>query len=406
MDGHPSLLQKYLLDLLDSNTTPENALHLLSFSCFSLEAYRKEDDEPAVIFLAYMRFIMTRRTDACLDGIWEEIFRKTLRYCRGSENKISHMRRTYVPFIYTRFIPEEETSLGTWIEEALSTHTKCPNPYIRLELFGLISVLWEAMNINLIRISRTFIHTVGEIQPHHLYPSGNVDDVLFDLTDFDYIINHFFLFGDLKELISSYLLQQINNKLFVNSIETRFISHCIQLIGVFAVMAETIPDPKEQFFRIRNCCLVFRKAVGSLVNCGSLLPGLSYWKQFVYIVSLPPFRNYVIETVRNLTEAIMNNKLNDLQKTRHLIVARNTIAEDLGVCTKTLDLPKLLLSREEHGPNLVRQHSLLLRNVDPHDTFNSDSDIHVDFENHSDPYWFELQTFNDTGFNFRVNFRE
>ena len=75
-----NFLENLLLELQDSSTTPEKALQSLSYTWLLSGAYHRVDEEPVVIFLAYIRFITTRLSDGCVEGIWGEILRKTLKY--------------------------------------------------------------------------------------------------------------------------------------------------------------------------------------------------------------------------------------------------------------------------------------------------------------------------------------
>ncbi|CAL4158038.1 unnamed protein product, partial [Meganyctiphanes norvegica] len=85
-----------LRELQDPSMPLEQALELLTSSCFSHEAYSKGDNEPVVIFIAYMNFIITKIPKGCVDGIWEDILRKTLMYTRTFSHRIHGMGLKYI----------------------------------------------------------------------------------------------------------------------------------------------------------------------------------------------------------------------------------------------------------------------------------------------------------------------
>ena len=68
--------------LLDPKITPEKALHLLPSHCFSPDTYTRDHEEPRFILYSFLYFLMIRRPDACVDGIWGEILRKLARFWR------------------------------------------------------------------------------------------------------------------------------------------------------------------------------------------------------------------------------------------------------------------------------------------------------------------------------------
>lgn len=53
-----SVLEESLLKLLEPKITPNKALKLMSSPCFAPEAFRKGDNMPLSIFMAYIKFII------------------------------------------------------------------------------------------------------------------------------------------------------------------------------------------------------------------------------------------------------------------------------------------------------------------------------------------------------------
>lgn len=154
-----SQLMSLVVSIRDSTATPEMVLNFLSSPYYPATAYGREDTEPAIIFLECMHFIMTRSPEACIEGIREDIFKKTMSYSTKLFSSMYYWNRDRV-WIY----------INTWLDEALSSPRKCPNPYVRLELFRLYRLVgyicdrtkpWE-------KITATFIETICEIKPHRL----------------------------------------------------------------------------------------------------------------------------------------------------------------------------------------------------------------------------------------------
>ncbi|CAL4166359.1 unnamed protein product [Meganyctiphanes norvegica] len=372
MEDGSSPLVKPLMELLDTSTTPEQALQSFSSFCFSPVDYVR-DNEHRMIFIAHVKFIMTRLTDACVDGILEDILKKTIMYSKmfyPLENANLVRRRMHEPFVYGNVWPTEDQA-ASWLNEALSSTSNCPNPYIRLELFRLIRIFLDnSSNLAWHNICDTFIQTIGEIQPSRLYPSANMDEMLFGVCDMQYIFDMCGLCGKFKNIISTDIVDG-------NSKEARFITHCLQLLGVFSVLAgslrvsesfqtnERVSD--SYITQIRACYSVLR-SIGLRVTTfqAPILGKFSLKKLCQWIVCHPLFHLYVSETFCDLTSAIINNKVCNTYTTLYLLDDRDSIAGELGVCTKTCDLPRLLMYREMQGSTrLVRQHSLLLRNISP-----------------------------------------
>ncbi|CAL4059503.1 unnamed protein product, partial [Meganyctiphanes norvegica] len=330
----------------------EKALQWLKSPCFCPEDYKIGERKPVVIFLVFMRFIMEKLPNACIDGIWEEIIKQTVLYSRNFSEKGTELFKismNFYPYTYDKVATGPQ--MITWLEEALSNKMKCTNPYIRLELFRLIRIMrkWQYPHPTCETMFDTFIHTMSEINPHHVYPSGGVDKVLFGFTDLRYIIKY----NKEKNIIDCH-----------DRNGSRFLSHCIQLIGKFAVTVGFISDLVKQINRIRHLCN-FLFELRELVIIGPLEPQISKWAkwdQFRYIVSSPPFRPYIVETLCDLTASIINCKGSN-RNMACIMDIRDSIVQELNVGTNIYDLPRLLMSRQIQGPKPVCQHSLLLNNL-------------------------------------------
>ncbi|CAL4166357.1 unnamed protein product [Meganyctiphanes norvegica] len=360
-------LRKNLMEILNPNTSPEMALKSFSSFCFSPNA-RERNNEYRLVFIVHVKFIMTRLTDQCVTGIWENIIKKTIMYSRmfyPSEN--AHIVKNYMGMGFVeRTLSPTELQVANWFNEALSSTSKCPNSYVRLGLFRLIRILleeslylppmpWEC-------ICATFIQTIVEIQPHRIYSNTNVDEMLFEVCDMHHMIRKCSIHGKLENIIS-------NNKV-ANNKETMFILHSLQLVRVFAIVAGSIADSKgfinkrrvQEIFNTQlNVCCSVLNSIGPMVTMNNPIIGQSQG-----VICHPLFHPYFAETVCDLTSAIINNKVCETNPTLNPMGFIKYVAEELGVCTKTCDLPRLLLHRQMYGFNpLVRQHSLLLRYISP-----------------------------------------
>ncbi|CAL4169020.1 unnamed protein product [Meganyctiphanes norvegica] len=368
-----SHVENRLLKLwMNGGVSPEQALQYLSSPCMVPWSYRKGDSVHFTIFLAYLKYIMARQPGGHLVGIWEEIFRKIVVYSRyfndDFENEIRRMRRTYVLDMFNKVIPVDNgPTVDTWLGKALCTLSKCPNPYIRLELFRMMRIFHKQYENRIWdQLSNTLIHTISEIQPHFLKPNGDVDDhvddVLFGLNDLNYILSKCFRYGNLYSIIKPNIFNLINayNKEVVNSKETRFISICIQLTGEFAIMASSITDRGSHIIKLRKCLRVFR-IIRHLVDFEYLSTSRPDWNQIQYVLSQPVFHCYVVEAVRDLTAAIINNITGrDIGRSMPLIRARDDLTRDLDACTMICDFPRLLLCRQVQGSKLAHHNFLLL----------------------------------------------
>ncbi|CAL4168148.1 unnamed protein product [Meganyctiphanes norvegica] len=286
---------------------------------------------------------------------------------------------------HTNIVPADCVQVITWLQKALVVQSKYPNPYIRLELFRLVRIFcsdilgnipairdWMLLDDTYKSICRTFIHTISDINPHYLYPSDGEDEVLFDFTDLRFIFNRYENNVDhtLQKLITSGINEQLtmDNKVDVDSDEARFISHCIQLIGIFTVIANSIPSPILHMKMIGNLCIFLRHNIGKLIHSFDInIHDKTSWGQFQCVLSGLPFNPYIIATIRNLRSALLNHKCTYASwlPSASLATIVDNLARDLDVCTKSCDLPRLLMSRQVMGPKSVRQHALLARHLEP-----------------------------------------
>ncbi|CAL4131513.1 unnamed protein product, partial [Meganyctiphanes norvegica] len=369
-------LEKHLLELLEPSTTPEKALQLLSIPCFLPMSYSNDNEEHVVIFLAYIRFIIMKLPEACVDGIWEDFLWRALKYSQNFCGKHKYLYyflkpNLYImPDMYCRIVHTEglKVQLKIWLNDALSSESKCPNPYLRLELFRLVrifnpdNVLHKSLDSRKC-ICYTFIYTICQIQPLRLYPGGNVDDILFSAIDLKIVFSVFFQieYGEyLPNIIVVDLIAQFieNGEVIEESLATKFISHCIQIIGGFAVLAGAKLNHNIQFNELQNCLVVFRQSFGRLVACKDLSYVMTSWMQFRYIVARPPFQRHIVETFHDITVAIVNCKQGQIKE--HLMSLRDSLAEELGVCLSNYKVPNLLFSLQIHGPRLAHQQFILL----------------------------------------------
>ncbi|CAL4070782.1 unnamed protein product [Meganyctiphanes norvegica] len=334
-------LAKLLHDLRDPNTTPEMALQLLPSA-----AYRRVDIEPLVIFHACIKYIINRlRPGGYVDGVWEDFIRKTVIFSRYyTQVSIMFLRR----YVTDSDVLADHNEVMTWLGEALSIPSNCPNPYTRLELFLLVKTFCNSSTfVDWRRMCDTFMQTICEIKPQNLYPNISVKDI-------NGIIGC--LHKPLQIVISTDIRKQLykTNAVIMNSDETRFIVSCIQLIGVFALNAKTYED---------NHTIL--ETVGSLVDCGELLYDVLHRMSPLeqrqhYVVSHPPFRQYVVEALLDITQAI-KNACGDRILTDSLRLLRHNVSIDLDVFTKAAELPKLMLQRQIHGPTTTIQKELILK---------------------------------------------
>ncbi|CAL4231142.1 unnamed protein product [Meganyctiphanes norvegica] len=338
MIDQDTLVGGSIRELLDPSTTPEKALQMFSCPWLLPERYSIDVKEPIIIFFAYMRFIITRQPEAVVDGIWEKIFRKAVIYTKNySRTQILRVKMTYANDMH----PSEVTP---WFVKALSTYSKCPNPYTRLELLRVGRIF----NVSLTRISQTDItrklisatvmRTISEIPPHHLYPSGKKDDSLFNNDDLHYYIYESQLSGVMGRYISADINKQIRekNKVSIDSIATKFLCHSIQLLAMSAITTGFISS-SDVFW---------------------------YDDAFHDVFSRPPFAHYIVETINDITALIIYKyrpRLHEFwSKAPNLIWTFVNSVKNIDVRNKNCDLPRLLLSRQIQGFTRGSQRSLLI----------------------------------------------
>ena len=58
--------------------------------------------------------------------------------------------------------------------------------------------------------------------------------------------------------------------IIINSNESKFLVHCIQMIGVWAKMASSIEKPFKQTEEIESCFVLLRTQIANLVYCKKL----------------------------------------------------------------------------------------------------------------------------------------
>ncbi|CAL4161986.1 unnamed protein product, partial [Meganyctiphanes norvegica] len=316
-----SLVGGSLRELLDPSTTPEKALQLFSSPCLFPERYSIYDNEPIVIFFAFIRFIIARQPDAVVEGIWEEILRKAV-ICTKNYSDIQILR---VKMAYAKDMHSSDVT--PWFVKALYTYSKCPSPYTRLELLRLghifyISLTWRNQSETTRElISVTVMRTISEIPPHHLYPSGKMDDSLFNNDDLHYYMYESNLSGLMRHIILADITKQIRekNKVSIDCIATKFLCHSIQLFGMSAITTGFI-----------SSIYVFW-----------------YNDMLLDVISHPPFSHYIVEAINDVTALIINKYTPELHeiwsKAPNMIWAFLNSVRNIDVCNKTCDLPRLLL---------------------------------------------------------------
>ena len=363
-----TMFSQAVRELDNPNSTPEKVLKsMVDLPSFS--TYDKEDDKNShtEVFIRFIKYIVKWVPDDCMDEIWECIVWKTLAYSR-------HI----LPHDVTiRILSQEDGfEIMEWIEYALCPKKMlCPNPYIRLSLFH---VIWLCNGHQYLKkMSRynlccSFIHTICDVKPHRIYPIGNVDDVVFSAQLMEYIFVTLDAEKDLQQCVSEDLSKQIQDRVmqsqdtsqWIITTALEFAANCIQIIGVLANIAIHNPNPDLQY-ELECCCTVIKKRIGRLVKCYNGIPGGKCWMQFLYVFTNPQFSHFVVETVRDLSAAIVYYKRDDRQK--DVMRRFDFIANDLDVCLdpdSNYVFPSLLLSRQIHeSQQQIKQNSLLLRRI-------------------------------------------
>ena len=181
---------KYLI--LNPSTTPSHILESLSnlpfpppeHSDLFVTSDSNENVECIGIFFLYLDYIIRKRPNGKVDGATEDIFRKCLPYTKNASNSLMKDLNDSLKVA----IPAK---ICSWLKRALSAPIKCPNPYVRLDLFRLVRLVkgisngksWEFCQ----HLGPLFIQTLSEIKPQRLLKvEGLRDEALFDIYDLLY----------------------------------------------------------------------------------------------------------------------------------------------------------------------------------------------------------------------------
>ena len=177
-------------------------------------------------------------------------------------------------------------------------------------------------------LCKKFIHTICIIQPQSLYQS-NYENQAFGSLAMGQIITKSSRGNELQKLISSDLLYQIKKrkKITADSMASKFLINCLQIIGMFAVKAVTSSDPNRHFVEIFHCLVTFKEGIGSLISLGDDIPEKSEWMQFCHIITHPVFFNYAVEALVDITAAADNIK--DKVRKKNVMSYRDSIVKDL-----------------------------------------------------------------------------
>lgn len=323
--------------LLKSSISPQKALqHLLS--CPPANTFSSEDEDPVRIFLEFMRFIMTMRPDGSIFGIWDELLHKTLKYSKNYNDSRDGQCGVL-------------SGVSNWMIKVLGSNS-CPNHYTRLELFRLARLF--KLNHELSVHGDTILHTISNIKPHRLYPSGNEDDLLFGAMDLHYIIIKCQTVETIQDVVLIDLNQQLRkgNGIIVNSDETRFILNSIQLVGIFSALARYIPDANVRAKQLEFCCATFFGGICRLIDCDGEGPLVQD------ILNHQSFYHHVVEFIRDLTNVTLTLGQRDMSYT--VMRTRDLLVLDFDIGSATSEFSKLLSDRQVHGSRDVQKHSLLL----------------------------------------------
>ena len=177
-------------------------------------------------------------------------------------------------------------------------------------------------------LSRKFIHTICGIQPLSIYRT-NYEEQDFGSMAMGQIITKCSRGNKLQELISRDLLYQIKkrNKITADSMASKFLINCFQIIRELAVQADASSDPNRHFVEIFHCLVTLKEGLGSLINLGDNIPEKSEWTQFCHIITHPVYFNYVVEALVHITDAA--NNIQDKVRKKNVMSYRDSIVEDL-----------------------------------------------------------------------------
>ena len=177
-------------------------------------------------------------------------------------------------------------------------------------------------------LSKKFIHTICGIQPQSIYQT-NYEEQDFGSMAMGQIITKCSRGNKLQELISCDLLYQIKKrkKITADSMASKFLINCLQIIRELAVQADASSDPNRHFVEIFHCLVTLKEGLGSLINLGDDIPEKSEWMQFCHIITHPVYFNYVIEALVHITDAA--NNIQDKVRKKNVMSYRDSIVEDL-----------------------------------------------------------------------------
>ena len=274
------------------------------------------------IFFALMKYIKSKFPDGFVDDILEQILVKSIMYSKNAANGINSHHSG------------EWFQIYKWLKKVLSSQSNCPNPYLRLELFRLMRIAIIPFEIHLREcVCETFICTICEIHPFHFYFSGDVGNRLFGVQDFEYFITQL-------KTEREYMIYQdmpLRKVCFYNHTE-KFICHLLQLVELYVRISTTM----DEF----NLCF-------------------NIFLAFCPIYDFPEFYSDAVDTYCELTAASLSICGSGLENTILLLEKRAANRFYPAIKdNKTSDIPRLLLSRQIHGSKALRQHALVLSDLE------------------------------------------
>ena len=177
-------------------------------------------------------------------------------------------------------------------------------------------------------LSRKFIHTICGIQPLSIYRT-NYEEQDFGSMAMGKIITKCSRGNKLQELISSDLLYQIKKrkKITADSMASKFLINCFQIIKEFAVQADASSDSNRHFVEIFHCLVTLKEGLGSLINLGDDIPEKTEWMQFCHIITHPVYFNFVVDALVHITDAA--NNIQDKVRKKTVMSYRDSIVDDL-----------------------------------------------------------------------------
>ena len=177
-------------------------------------------------------------------------------------------------------------------------------------------------------LSKKFIHTICGIHSKSIYQT-KYEEQDFGSMAMGQIITKCSRGNKLQEFISSDLLYQIRKrkKITADSMASKFLINCLQIIRECAVQAYASSDPNRQFVEIFHCLVTLKEGLGSLINLGDDIPEKSEWMQFCHIITHPVYFNYAVEALVHITDAADN--IQDKVRKKTVMSYRDSIVEDL-----------------------------------------------------------------------------